>query len=67
MNHILVTHPHPACILTSLHPARRVDLRNTDVAKTWDENAPVHAKHVVGDDYDHCDRTGWLEQPGGFK
>ena len=63
MNHVLVSHPLPACILTT-HPARAyIDPSETNVAKTWAQHTPVQ----YGDDYDAVERSAYLETPGAFK
>lgn len=61
MNHIEVTHPHPACILPISHPARAyVNSDKTDIKRTFAMYAPAY-----GDDYDMTTRLDWLDK--GFK
>lgn len=62
MNHILVSSPLPACILTT-HPARAyIDPSDTDVAKTWAQHTPIQ----YADDYDMNERSSHLDMAGEF-
>ena len=67
----------PYCPLPGHHrafawtPADRTDISET-LARwvrehTADDLVPVHAAHVVGDDFDHVERHSYLEQLGSFK
>ena len=51
-----------SCALPVTHPSRAVS-RETDVTKTWSEHTPVAA---ICDDYENCDRLGYLETMGEF-
>ena len=65
MNHFCTwLHPAPSCPIPALHPARAVNLHETDVRRTWREYAPVTE---YGDAYDNCDRLGYLETMGEFQ
>ena len=67
----------PYCPLPGHHrafawtPADRTDIAETCARwmreHTADDLVPVHAAHVVGDDFDHVERHSYLEQLGSFK
>lgn len=67
----------PYCPLPGHHrafswtPADRTDIAETFARwvreHTADDLVPKHAPHLVGDDFDHVERTAYLEQPGAFK
>lgn len=61
MNFVTWLHPAPSCPIPALHPARAVNLHETDVRRTWNEHAPVE----YGDDYDRVNRDDYLSAPGG--
>lgn len=60
--------PNPVCILHISDPARaHVPACQTNVARTFSENAPIHPAQTYGDDYDLVNNQDWLSSPGGFK
>ena len=53
-----------SCTIPATHPARaHVPPLETDVQRTFNEHTPVAA---ICDDYDNCDRLGYLETMGAF-
>lgn len=63
-HHILVSHPHPACLLPITHPFRADTLRRkVDVAETFARHAPIR---YTPDDYDMNERSSHLDMMGEF-
>ena len=68
MKAMICTTPHPVCILHIHDPARaHVPACQTDVARTFSENTPIHQAQAYGDDYDLVINQDWLSAIGGFK
>lgn len=64
MNILVINKPHPHCEIPEGHPlyAGYIPAERTDIRRTFAKHAP----HLVGDDYDHNERTAHLDLPGEF-
>ena len=59
----------PFCPLPITHRARAYNKcdQHIDLAQRFREIREQRFVHEVGDDYDHCERTAYLESLGAFK